>query len=277
MFDALQALRAADFGRRGRYLDLPLMRASARRADLVFTISEKAATDVQRSFGIHDDRLVVVLPGVDTSRFRCRPAEDPDALRAQLGFGSEPLLLFVGKHSRRRNVPTIIEAAGIARARGLPHRLVLVGPNQLDLPLEDIARRTGALVTHLADIDDTTLVDLYNMSDVFVQLPEDEPFSLPLLEAMACGTPVITLDGPALREIGGDAVSYVPAADAGLLANALEELAGDAERRSQLATAGLHRAARFSWRSVADSLAMGLRYVAGAGPRPPRRQLEGAS
>lgn len=275
MFDALQALRAADFGRRGRYVDLPLMRASVRRADLVFTISEKAAADVQRAFGVRDDRLVVVLPGVDTDRFRRRPPGDPDGLRVRLGLGAEPLLLFVGKHSRRRHVPEIITAAGLARARGLPHRLVLVGPNQLGLPLGDLAREAGALVTHLEGIDDATLVDLYNLADVFVQLPEDEPFSLPLLEAMACGTPAITLDGPAIREIGGDAVCYLPAVDATALAETILALVGDAERRAHLGAAGTERAARFSWGCVADALAIGLRYVAGAGPRPARRPLGG--
>lgn len=253
VYDALQALRPTDFGARGR-LVFPFMRASIRRADIIVTISEAARDDIVRGFGVDPARLEIVPGGVDE---QFRPLADPDAdrVRRAVGLDERPYLLFVGKLSKRRNVPAIIEAAGMLRKRGFPHVLVLAGYNTTGLPLTDLAQRAGAELVHVEGVGDDLLVDLYNGADVFVQAPLHETYSLPLIEAMACGTPAVTSGEPALREIGGDAATYIEEPTPTAIANAIGSLLNDAARRAESRQIGLHRASSLRWPQRAAALA----------------------
>lgn len=257
LFDALHAVRPDDFGWRGRAILLPLVRASARRAEIVFTISRTSRDDIVREFGLPPERVRIAVPGPDP-RFRPLPESDRSLLRGRAGIGREPYLLFVGKFSRRRNVPLLIRAAGEIARRGHPHRLVLAGYNHLDLPLDRLAAEAGARLTYLEAVPDDLLAGLYNEADVFIQAAEFEPFSLPLLEAMACGTPVVTVANSGMLEIGGDAVRYIDRPDAGHLADAVCALLEDPALRARVGAAGRRRAAEFSWEEPARQVSAAL-------------------
>ena len=252
--DALQALRPGDFGRRGRYVALPLMRKSIGRAEILVTVSDAAKADIVDGFGVDPHRLHVVRGGVD-DRFRRRPDFDIEKTQHRLEIGAAPYLLFVGKMSVRRNITGLIAAAGLLRKRGFPHWLVLAGHNTNKLPLDELARASNARIRYVEDIDDDGLVDLYNGADVFVQAPFHETYSLPLVEAMACGTPTITSGQPALREIGGTAPIFLDETTPLAIADALESLLNDPGRRAAASTAGLERARSFGWTSQATTIA----------------------
>ena len=254
VYDALQALRPGDFSATARYVRGPFMRASIRRANILVTISEAAKTDIVNGFGVDPERLHIVPGGVG-NHFRPLDNFDRVQLGRMLGIADKPYILFVGKLSTRRNIPEIIAAAGLLRKRGYPHTLLLVGYNTMNLPILGLAQAAGADAVHIEGVSDSLLVDLYNGADLFVQAPIHETYSLPLIEAMACGTPAVTSDAPGLREIGGTAPYYLEETTPQAIAGAVQELLGDASRRAGARQAGLDRAVSFRWQQRATRLA----------------------
>jgi glycosyltransferase involved in cell wall biosynthesis len=194
---------------------------AARRADRVLTISERTKRDLVELYGIPEHKIAVTLLAVD-------PAFHP-------ANGRDAYLLYVGAIEPRKQ-PLL--AADAARALG--RRLVVVGPTK-DARLADELRRRGADVRGYVAKDE--LVRLYQQASCLVFPSRYEGFGLPLLEAMACGTPVAALDDPALREVAGDAAVFGDDL-AGSVRTALAE-------HERLASAGLRRAGAFSWEETA--------------------------
>jgi glycosyltransferase involved in cell wall biosynthesis len=197
---------------------------AARRAARVLTVSERTKRDLVARYGLPSERVVVTPNGVD-------PAFVP-------GDGPRDYALAVGAIQPRKNQLAALEAA---RAVGLP--LVVAGPAK-DEALAEELRRRGATVTGYLDTPE--LVRLVQGAACLVQASRHEGFGLPVLEAMACGTPVVAVDEPALVEVAGAAAVIVPE----------EELADGIRRavaeRDRLAAAGLERARRFSWEAAAE-------------------------
>jgi len=175
---------------------------------------------------------------------------------ARLGI-ERPYVLFVGTLQPRKNLARVLEAFGSVVARGLPHRLVLVGQRGwLADPIfaavqasEPAARERIHLTGYLAD-DDLPLV--YTGADALIFPSLYEGFGLPALEAMACGTPVLTSDTSSLPEVVGEAALTVDPLDTAAIAAGLERLATDEPLRRELRGRGLARAARFTWRRAAE-------------------------
>lgn len=243
-----------------RLRTIPLFRASARKASRVIANSQATRDDLVSHFGVTESKIDVVYPAADE---RFHAPRDADAVRrAVVGALGEavPFVLFVGKQSRRRNVPALVE--GFAQARreaSLPHRLLIVGPSAGDLSVRELAARHRVLgvVHHVPHLEQDALADLYAGADVFVLPTVSEGLSWTLLEAMASGTPVLTTPHPTLREVGGGAVHVAGSASPQDLATALVCLLSDASRRASLAEAGRREAGRFSWaRSAAETLAI---------------------
>ena len=197
---------------------------AARRADAVIAVSERTKDDAVELYGLPPAKVAVTPHGVD-------PAFTPGATQA----GS--YLLFVGAVQARKNP---LAAADAARALGM--RLVVVGPEK-EPALAGELRARGADVRGW--VEQPELVELFRGAAALVWPSRYEGFGLPVLEAMACGTPVVLSQDPALREVAGDAAVY--AAD-GEYAAAVERALRDRER---LVVAGLARAARFTWSETA--------------------------
>ncbi|MGH6999474.1 MAG: glycosyltransferase, partial [Phenylobacterium sp.] len=210
--------------------------------------------DIVEAFGVDPSRIRLVPGGVGPP-FRPRPDLDGDWVRATVGIGPGPFLLCVGKLSKRRNIAALITAAGSLTRQGFPHGLVLVGTNYLGLPIADLARSAGARVAHLEYVPDELLVGLYNEADLLVQAAVYEPFSLPVLEAMACGLPVVASASPGLRATAGAVARYAEDVSATGLAASIAGALGDRSFRSEAAGAGPRRAAEFSWAAQATRMA----------------------
>jgi glycosyltransferase involved in cell wall biosynthesis len=196
---------------------------AARRAGQVLVVSERTRADVIATYGVAPERVVVTPNGVD-------PSFSP-------GGSHDGYLLFVGAIQARKRP---LEALAAARAVGLP--LLVAGPAK-DAALARALREGGAELRGY--VPRAELAELYRGAALLVLPSRFEGFGLPLLEAMACGTPVVAADEPALREVGGEAAVYAEDGDFGAAAaRALAE-------RTERSAAGLERARRFSWAETA--------------------------
>jgi glycosyltransferase involved in cell wall biosynthesis len=178
------------------------------------------------------------------------PAADPDAARrraASITGSDAPYLLVVGQNSaaKRHRDAIAAVAAGVPR----PWRLVLQQRQGASAALTRLARRLHVhdRVVWLPALEHDDVVALMQAAGALVQPSLYEGFGLPVLEAMACGCPVVATDIPPLREVTGGAAVLVPPTDVARLAAALREVTDSAERRFALAGLGLERARAFSW------------------------------
>jgi len=252
-----------------RFTYTPLYRSAGRRADSVIVPSESTRTDISSYYGIGEERLVVVPQGVDDS---FRPVTDPAILRAtrERWLGADrPYACFVGKLSQRRNIPLLMQAfAEAKRERDLPHALLLFGPNHLGLPLDKLAREFD-IVDSFVQVDGkveehSELAAVYSAADLYVSASAYEGFSITLVEALACGTPVVTVKRAALREIADGAALLVDEPEVEALGDAIGTVLSDDELRRDLGARGLERAKSFRWEDTARKTLDVIRAVATA-------------
>jgi glycosyltransferase involved in cell wall biosynthesis len=197
---------------------------AARRAKRVFAVSERTKRDLVDLYGIPAEKIAVTAHGVD-------PAFGPGE------SGAHDYLLYVGAIQARKNPVAAAEAAATV---GLP--LVVAGPEREPALARELERRGADLRGYVAKDE---LARLYRGAACLVLPSRYEGFGLPVLEAMACGTPVVAAADPALREVAGDAAVY---AEGDGLADAIRRAIAE---RDQLIAAGLERARQFSWDETA--------------------------
>jgi alpha-1,3-rhamnosyl/mannosyltransferase len=236
------------FPRRGRWFHRPGIRAAARRADLVITVSRAAAEELAAWTAIPADRVRVVHTGVDATP--AQPGEVATTV-AGAGLAGAPYVLCVGSDEPRKGVGTLVSAfARLPPAQVDGARLALVGPSgwlERDLVDPSDARRLGDRLRRVGFVPDAELRALYAGALVFAFPSRHEGFGLPVLEAMAQGTPVVCADIPSLREVSGGAARLVAPGDAEAWAAALADVLTDTDARQGLADAGRRRVAAFSW------------------------------
>jgi len=236
---------------RARYKQLVVRRAVA-GAHRVIADSDATRDDLINVLGVDPERVVTVHLAADEG---WRPLTDPGtpAIHARLRLHGD-YVLSVGTFEPRKNLARLIEAYGMARRRGIRAPLVLVGPTGWKADavgadparhgIEDHVVRTG-FVSH------DELRALYGRASAFVYPSLYEGFGLPVLEAMACGAPVIASSTSAVSEVAGGAAAMIDPLDAGSIADAIEQVLGDGARRTDLRTRGLARAGEFSWADTA--------------------------
>jgi glycosyltransferase involved in cell wall biosynthesis len=226
-----------------------LARSAVRSAALVLTGSRYSAGEIERRLGVDPARIRVTPYGVE-ERFRPM-AVDRERLE-RLGV-TGPYVLCVGTLEPRKNLAGAVRAFELVQRDFLEHSLVLIGGRGwLSGELERLARETEVRLVKPGYVTDDELVELYSGSDCFLFPSLSEGFGFPVLEAMACGAPVISSDRASLPELVGDAgVLVEPAPEA--LAQALRELLSSADRRAELSRMGRERARRFSWGACATA------------------------
>jgi glycosyltransferase involved in cell wall biosynthesis len=216
-------------GRRDRILFEHVVPRAARAAARILTVSERTKRDIVELYGVPPQKIVVTPNGVD-------PAFGPRADGAR-EEAREPFVLAVGAIQERKN-----QRAALAAARGAGLELVVVGPTKDEHVAAEL-RTAGARLEGYVPTE--RLADLYRGAACLVQASRHEGFGLPVVEAMASGTPVVTVADPALVEVAGDAAIVV--AEDGLAEGIRRALA----ERDRLAAAGLERARAFSWEATA--------------------------
>jgi glycosyltransferase involved in cell wall biosynthesis len=222
-----------------------------RRAALVITGSRYSRSKLVRLVGLDPERVVVTPFGVDERFTPGRPSEE------LLGWLHVPLpyVLTVGTLQPRKNVESVLLAFERLASRGAEHHLAVVGARGwLDEALVARLQRPSLAkrIRVTGRVSDDELVALYRGADCLVFPSRYEGFGFPPLEAMACGTPVISSNRTSLPEIVGDAGWLVDPDDARAVEDALEILLTSADRRRQCVERGLRRAAEFTWQKCAD-------------------------
>ena len=226
------------------------VRLAILQADRILTVSDYSKRCVEQTLGVRASRISVVYE-----------AASPVFRKLGASGGSGDFVLYVGGISPNKNLPALVRAfARMEAGDGL--NLMLVGDYENDgfkgcyQELTALVRTMGLTekVVFTGYVPDEELCVLYNSARVFVLPSLDEGFGLPVLEAMACGAPVIIGSGNAMEEVAGDAAVAVDPRDEAALARALDRVLRDEPFRAELAGKSLRRAAEFSWDSAARSL-----------------------
>lgn len=227
-----------------------------RRSDAIVTVSKFSGDDLHKYFPAATGKTHVVHEPVDPD-FRSTGPELTRAVLQKLGL-IPGYALFVGSMDRRKGITDLLDAWGLLAGQGKPvPDLVLVGSGggaQLNVDNEIARRGLSSRVRALGRVSDNDLVAVYTSASVFVFPSLYEGFGLPVLEAMACGTPVVTTNVSSLPEVAGDAAILVEPGSPARLAEAVRRILQDQTRRSELVARGLARVKRFSVAAQAEKL-----------------------
>jgi len=227
-----------------------------RRATRVIAVSETTKRDVEHYYRVPDDRIDVVHLAVDRERFHPIDAEiDREALARTTGVAS-PYILYVGGRWHYKNFASVLEAMDRIHRR-TPLKLVVAGPPWSATESAKLTHHPAAEVVRLVPYpDDRVLRLLYGCATAFVFPSLHEGFGIPLLEAMACGTPVVAADTLVFHEVAGDAVIFVRPQDPDDIAGGVERLLDERVSRDYRER-GIQQSRRYSW----DATARGTRRV----------------
>jgi glycosyltransferase involved in cell wall biosynthesis len=221
-------------GKRDRVVFERVVPRAAHRAARVLTVSQRTKRDLVEHYAVPPERIVVTPNGVDPA-FHAAPSRNG----ASDTVSPAPYALSVGAIQERKNQ---VAALGAARAAGL--ELVVVGPTK-DERVAETLRAGGARLEGYVSTE--RLADLYRGAACLVQSSRHEGFGLPVVEAMASGTPVVTVPDAALIEVAGDAAIVVSEEN---LADGIRSAVAERER---LSVAGLRRAEEFTWEATAHA------------------------
>jgi glycosyltransferase involved in cell wall biosynthesis len=236
-----------------------LVSAGARRANALITVSESSKRDIVKILGLAPERIHVIGNAVDSSLYPVRDAWQLKAVRERYGIAPR-FILYFGGFDLRKNVPRIIEAySRLPDPLRKEYQLVIAGRYQhLGHPLYPDPRATVAAlgldanVVFTGQIREQDKAPLYSAATIFVFPSLYEGFGMPVLEAMACGTPVVTSNLSALPEVAGEAGLLVNPYEPAAISDGMVELLESQARREDLSRRGLERARGFNWRQVAE-------------------------
>lgn len=225
-----------------------------KNAAAVIADSEHTKLDIINQYGLNPAHLRVIGLGYDVENFR--PLGDQETLD-RYGLRRRKYIIAVGSANRRKNLEMLIAALGKVRER-LPHRLVLAGPlsPSQQLRLRETARKSGVeeRLVFPGYVPYGELPALYVGAELFTYLSLYEGFGLPVLEAMACGTPVLASNTTSIPEVAGDAAVLVDPTDREAIAEALVKIVLHPESKLALSNAGLERVKYFSWQRTAKEV-----------------------
>jgi len=246
----------------------PFVPLAARRAAAIIAVSQSTKADIVRILGVEESKVHVVYEAPSP---QFQPLESVAELeRVRRRYGLPPrLILYVGTIEPRKNLVRLLEAYARLRTRhGIDHGLVFVGRRgwKDEAVFAAVERlELGEEVRFLGYVPASDLVALYNLADLVAFPSLYEGFGLPVLEAMACGTPVVTSPNGSLREVAGSAAELVDPCDVDSIAAGLWRVLRDPARQEELCACGLAQAARFGWDQTARQTRQIYARVKGAG------------
>lgn len=264
--------------------------ARAQRASRLICVSQATRRDAERFLRVPKERCPVVYEGVDGGVFHPLSLSDRSASAGAVSSAPEegrdptsgvppdvqtsPYILFVGGDYPNKNRAAALAAfARLSRESGLPHHLVMVGQSQTKVKVSpdrhaDLNRNSipWARIRHLPSVSQAELAQLYRVADVLLFPSTCEGFGLPVLEAFASGTPVITSNVSSLPEVAGNAALLVDPHNIEKLTQALVRVLTDVDLRALLRQRGLARAQAFTWERAARQTLAIYGQVASAHP-----------
>jgi glycosyltransferase involved in cell wall biosynthesis len=238
---------------RKQVLVRPFVPLVARRARRVITVSQHARADIVRLLRLPPER-VVVIPEAAAPIFRPASSTEQERVRRRYHLDG-PFILYVGTLEPRKNLVRLIRGWDrLRRAGAIPHRLVIVGaPGWQHRPIFEAVRalRCEDAITFTGYVPTADLPGLYSAADLFAFPSLYEGFGLPVVEAMASGTPVLISPAPALVEVAGNAAFQTRDYSEEGIAAGLATVLSDRRLHDELRERGLRRAGEFSWHTAA--------------------------
>jgi glycosyltransferase involved in cell wall biosynthesis len=238
-----------------RWYFTKLIPRSVSKSARVIAISEATKSEIIRILGVSPDKITVTHMGVDTAVFY--PIVDRSSLSnvlAKYGITATGYILYLGKIEPRKNLPALLAAYASVKAHLNSRKLVICGGKGWDF--EDVfvtVERLGLQqdVIFTGHVPDSDLSTLYNGSDLFVYPSKYEGFGIPLLEAMACGVPVVSNNVSSMPEVVGDAGILTNCDDVSTLADTIHGVLDNGDLRRSLRERGLARVRQFTWAETA--------------------------
>jgi glycosyltransferase involved in cell wall biosynthesis len=234
----------------GDRVGLKLDALGLKRSEHIIAVSVSTKADLVHRLGIHEDRITVIYNGVDHGVFR-------PVLGSRFDF---PYILYVGSERPRKNLGMLLESFAILRRESSPIpglRLVKVGlPGRTDEFRQTTISEIGRLglnneVIFAEYVCDKDLAAYYSSALALVMPSLYEGFGLPIVEAMACGCPVLSSNSSSLPEVAGDAALFFDPHDSQQLAQLICGLVAEPSLRHELRRKGFHRVQQFSWERTA--------------------------
>ncbi len=233
-----------------QYLQRMFLPRILKKADQIITNSKNTTEDLMKFFPYVKNKTTSILLGKDLS---FKPQINNDILLSHKI--KQPYILFVGTLEPRKNVSTLIKAFDKFKDQtGLNHLLILIGKEgwKSDSIFDSIDQSPYKKeIIWLGYVPKEELPIFYSMAEVFVYPSIYEGFGLPILEAMACGTPVITSQESSIPEVGGSSVSYINPNSIEQLTSQIIVLCSDSQKRKKYIQMGIKQAANFSWEKTA--------------------------
>ena len=231
-----------------------VVKYAARKANYIIAVSEASRKDILELTGVAQDKVVVVYSGVD-EHFQKLPSEHLIDFTKKYNL-QQPFILYVGSIHPRRNIQKLIEAfVHLKKEKQIKHKLILIG-----LVLQQASQLTKWIndsniaedILSVGFVSDEDLVKFYNMADLFIYPSLYEGFGFPVLEAMACGTPVITSNVSSLPEVAGNAAILIDPLNVMEMADSIYRLISNSALRQEFVERGFERCKQFSWRQAAE-------------------------
>lgn len=221
---------------------------SARRADHIITVSQFSKRDIVNRYHI-DPEKITVIDEAPRDEFRLMNTEQCREIILRKYGIPHPFVLYVGRVNARKNLARLVEAFSVLKRRGIPHKLVIVGKRDwlaehVKARVRELSIEDAVIFTGYVDWDEVPV--FYNAAELFLFPSICEGFGAPVLEAMACGVPVVTSYGSSLEEVAGGAAILSHPLSVQSITDAMEKVISDPELRRSLREKGLKRVTDFS-------------------------------
>lgn len=226
------------------------------QADKIISVSSNTKQDIISQLQIESD-CITVIPNAVESQFGLLSPDKVKDFRQEQGLEPETICLInVGSAHPRKNLDTVLKVLNRLKKRGINAHLWKVG-SDFSPKQQQLIQAYGLeeQITHLGKPDTCSLIQIYNAADILLAPSIYEGFGFTILEAMACGTPVITSNVSSLPEVAGDAAILLDPLDVEGMVEAINQLQIDTTYRQTLTDRGLARANLFSWKKTAEQVA----------------------
>ena len=226
------------------------------KCDRIISVSAATVRDIHRILNV-DPEIITIVPNAVETIFQPLPPERASSFRQQQDISSETIcLLNVGSNHPRKNIDTILEAIAVLKQTDLPIQFWKAGADFTPSQKQYIeTHHLNPYITYLGKPEKSELVEMYNAADILLAPSLYEGFGITLLEAMACGTPVITGSTSAMPEVVGDAGVLVNPNDAREIAQGVINLAQNSDLYQTLKAKSLVRVKSFTWENTAEQVA----------------------
>lgn len=231
---------------------------SIKRADHILTISESSKKQIVEYYKVNPEKITIVTPAVDHTDYYPRSKSDISKIRAKYNLPSN-YVLYASTLEPRKNVNGVLDAY-IKLDKKLKQKVGLVLAGGKGWKDESIianisqSKKNGENITITGYVPDEDLPAIYSGAELFVYPSYYEGFGIPLLEAMACGVPVISADNSSLPEVVGKAGLYIKADDTNSLVSAMSRMLTDRTLANKYRLMGIEQARKFSWEKSANDL-----------------------